>query len=227
MDKDTTTARGSSRTILKGLYHGNLDILIGTQMIVKGHHLPNVTLVGVVCADQSLNFPDFRASERTFQLLTQVAGRAGRGQIPGEVFIQTYNPNHYSIVCAQTHDYRRFYGKEMQYRQELGYPPWKKMINFRLEGASKAKTITHARDLEKLSKTLLSELKLLRDVDILGPASAPWGKIKGKYRYQMLLKSAKIISLRLVVSQILEHTQKSFTGSGVKLTVDVDPLVIL
>ena len=227
MDRDTTAAKGASRSLLKRIFTGDIDILIGTQMITKGHHLPQVTLVGVVCADHSLNFPDYRAGERTFQLLTQVAGRAGRGDVPGEVFIQTYNPDHYSIVCAQRHDYRAFFERELHHREELGYPPCKRMINFRLEGSHRERLLAYIKDLEQVSKKFLAELKLAGLVEILGPAPAPWGKIKGKYRYQMLLKSARMQPLRLLASRILNHATTSFKGREVSLTVDVDPLFIL
>jgi primosomal protein N' (replication factor Y) len=227
MDRDSTAAKGATRNLLKSIVRGELDILVGTQMIAKGHHLPQVTLVGVMCADHSLNFPDYRAGERTFQLLTQVAGRAGRGDKPGEVFIQTYNPEHYSIRCAQQHDYRSFFAAEMKYRRELGYPPHTRMINFRLEGANKERLIQHSRDLEEASKKLLAQLKLAGTVNILGPAPAPWGKIKGKYRYQMLLKSEKLQSVRLLAFRILQHAQESTGRSGVSLSVDVDPVFIL
>ncbi len=136
MDRDTTSKRQSHLQILKRLESGDLDILVGTQMIVKGHDFPNVTLVGVVSADTSLHFPDFRSGERTFQLLTQVAGRAGRGEALGEVIIQTFNPDHYSIVKAKDHDFMGFYQEEIQFRKALGYPPFSRLINFRLTGNS-------------------------------------------------------------------------------------------
>ena len=227
MDRDSTAAKGASRNLLKSIVRGELDILVGTQMIAKGHHLPQVTLVGVVCADHSLNFPDYRAGERTFQLLTQVAGRAGRGNKPGEVFIQTYNPEHYSILCAQQHDYRAFFTAEMKHRRELGYPPHTRMINFRLEGANKERLFQYAQALGETSKKILAQLKLAGTVNILGPAPAPWGKIKGKYRYQMLLKSEKLQSVRLVASCILQQAQESTGRSGISLSVDVDPVFIL
>ncbi len=227
MDRDSTAAKGSSRNLLKSIVQGELDILVGTQMIAKGHHLPHVTLVGVVCADHSLHFPDYRAGERTFQLLTQVAGRAGRGDKPGEVFIQTYNPDHYSILCAQQHDYRAFFAAEMRQRRELGYPPHTRMINFRLEGAHKEKLLLYAQALGEASKKFLVQLNVAETVKILGPAPAPWGKIKGKYRYQMLLKSEKLQAVRLLASHILQHAQESTGRSGVSLSVDVDPVFIL
>ena len=124
MDSDTTTRKGSHERILKFFREGKADILIGTQMIAKGLDLPKVTLVGVINADTTLHMPDFRAAERTFQLLTQVAGRSGRGDLPGEVLIQTYSPDHYSITAAAAHDYEGFYKNEMRVRRALGYPPF-------------------------------------------------------------------------------------------------------
>ncbi|WP_238473144.1 helicase-related protein [Desulforamulus profundi] len=123
MDADTTTRKGSHQKILEEFIHGNAQVLVGTQMIAKGLDIPQVTLVGVISADITLHMPDFRAAERTFQLLTQVAGRAGRGEKPGEVIIQTYDPEHFSILTAQTHDYLSFYHKEMVTRRILQYPP--------------------------------------------------------------------------------------------------------
>ncbi len=227
MDRDTTAAKGATRNLLKRIIQGDLDILIGTQMIAKGHHLPGVTLVGVLCADHSLNFPDYRAGERTFQLLTQVAGRAGRGAVHGAVYIQTYHPEHYSIICAREHNYQKFFSAEMKHRQELGYPPCTRMINFRLEGNNQERLIKYARDLGNAAEQLRSQGRLTGHVEILGPAPAPWGKIKGKYRYQMLLKSPHLQSLRLLASRILNHAQPRLKASGVSLSVDVDPVFIL
>jgi primosomal protein N' (replication factor Y) len=227
MDRDTTAAKGATRTLLKRIIKGELDILIGTQMVAKGHHLPQVTLVGVVCADHSLNFPDYRAGERTFQLLTQVAGRAGRGSVPGEVYIQTYNPEHYSILCAQEHDYQKFFSAEMEHRRELGYPPCTRMINFRLEGNSQERLIKYARELGNAAEQLRSQGRLTAAVEILGPAAAPWGKMKGKYRFQMVLKSSHMQSVRLLASRILNHAQSHLKASGISLSVDVDPVFIL
>jgi primosomal protein N' (replication factor Y) (superfamily II helicase) len=186
-----------------------------------------VTLVGVLCADHSLNFPDYRAGERTFQLLTQVAGRAGRGTAPGEVYIQTYNPGHYSILCAREHDYQKFFSMEMKHRQELDYPPCSRMINFRLEGNNMERIISCARELGNTAEQLRARGRLTAAVEILGPSPSPWGKIKGRYRYQMLLKSAHLQSLRLLASRVLNHAQPRLKASGVSLSVDVDPVFIL
>jgi primosomal protein N' (replication factor Y) len=227
MDRDTTASRGASRAIIKGLYCGDIDILTGTQMIAKSYHLPNITLVGVICADQSLNFPDYRASERTFQLLTQVAGRAGRGDFHGEVLIQAYNPDHYSITCAQGHDYRKFYEIEMGYRKELGYPPYKRIINIRFEGPSRTRVEACSREIGNLGRQLLESSGSRQAVEILGPARAPWEKIKGRYRYQMLIKGSSIQRLRSFTSKVLEQGMAHVKEGGINLIVDVDPLFLM
>jgi len=227
MDKDTTTSKGASRTILKDMYQRNIDILIGTQMIVKGYHLPNVTLVGVICADQSLNFPDYRAGERTFQLLTQVAGRAGRGDCPGEVIIQTYNPEHYSILCSRHHDYRKFYKTEMTHRKNLGYPPYKKMILIRFEGMNKKHVAACAQKAGTWVKDYIHCSDLSEEVEVLGPARSPWEKIKGRYRFHMVLRAGRIKDLRLCAAKTLNYCNKTIQGTGVRCIVDVDPLFMM
>jgi len=227
MDRDTTAARGAPREIIKRLYQGEVDILIGTQMVVKGHHLPQVTLVGVICADHSLYFPDYRAGERTFQLLTQVAGRAGRGQVSGEVIIQTYNPDHYSVRCAQQHDYARFYEIEVAYRRELGYPPFKRLVNLRLEGAAKAAVEASAHDLGRTGRRLLEHPDFRTFVELLGPAPAPWQRLHGRYRYHLLLKGLAIRPLHGFVARLLEQTAQHLQKQGLRLIVDVDPLMMM
>ncbi|MEI6126939.1 MAG: primosomal protein N', partial [Pseudomonadota bacterium] len=200
MDKDTTGKQGALHAILKGVYRGEIDILIGTQMLVKGYHLPNVTLVGILCADQSLNFPDYRAGERTFQLLTQVAGRAGRGNARGEVIIQAYNPDHYSIACAREHDFKKFYDIEMKYRKELGYPPYRKILNVRFEGTNKNRVEDCSRRIGELCARLLKQASPREALEVLGPARAPWEKIQGRYRYQLLIKGGSSQNLRSFIA---------------------------
>lgn len=227
MDRDTTAARNAPRDIIRRIYQGDIDILIGTQMVVKGLHLPQVTLVGVVCADHALNFPDYRAGERTFQLLTQVAGRAGRGQVSGEVIIQTYNPDHYSVRCAQQHDYAGFYEIEAAYRRDLGYPPFKRLVNLRLEGPVKNQVEARARQLGSTGRRLLEHPDFRTAIELLGPAPAPWQRLNGRYRYQMLLKSSAIRPLHGFVARLLEHEAPGLQQQGLKLIVDVDPLVVM
>jgi len=227
LDRDAAATRDAPREIIKRLYQGDIDILIGTQMVVKGHHLPRVTLVGVVCADHSLNVPDYRAGERTFQLLTQVAGRAGRGQVSGEVIIQTYNPDHYSVRCAQQHDYARFYEIEVDHRRELGYPPFQRLVNLRVEGTLKAAAEAGARDLGRAGRSLLAQPEFRASLELLGPAPAPWPKLHGRYRYHLLLKGAAIRPLHSFVARLLEQMSQRLQKQGLRLIVDVDPLLMM
>lgn len=227
MDRDTTARSGDSRALLHDMHRRSIDILIGTQMIVKGYHLPHVTLVGVISADQSLNLPDYRAGERTFQLITQVAGRAGRGDAAGEVLIQTYNPDHYSIVCAQEHDYRQLYETEMKNRKELQYPPYTKMINIRFEGAHRVKVQACAQMIGDIGRALLDRSGDRGTVEVLGPARAPWEKIKGRYRYQMLLKGKNMQRLRFFAAHIIEQGKSYIHQSNTRVCIDVDPLMLM
>jgi primosomal protein N' (replication factor Y) len=226
MDRDTTSRRRAHQQILLGLESGKIDILVGTQMIVKGHDFPNVTFVGVVSADTSLHFPDFRSSERTFQLLTQVAGRAGRGEVLGEVIIQTFNPDHYSILKAKDHDFIGFYQEECQFRKALDYPPFSRLINFRLTGNSEKGTETMAEELGKVGRTLLKK-KYLKGMEILGPSAAPFTKMKGKFRWQMLVKGKSSQLLHRFAQELGAHMEAQTKGRGVHLDIDVDPIFIL
>jgi len=226
MDRDTTSRRRSHQQILKGLESGKIDILVGTQMIVKGHDFPNVTFVGVVSADTSLHFPDFRSSERTFQLLTQVAGRAGRGEALGEVVIQTYNPDHYSILKAKDHDFTGFYQEELQFRKALDYPPFSRLINFRLTGNSEKRTKAMAEELGKVGRYLLKK-KYPKGIEVLGPSAAPFTKMRGKFRWQMLVKGKSSQLLHQFAQELESHLEVQTRGRGVHLDIDVDPVFIL
>jgi len=227
MDRDTTRRKRSHHKILKKVKSRETDILVGTQMIAKGHDFPNVTLVGVICADLSLNFPDFRSSERTFQLLTQVAGRAGRGINPGNVVIQTFNPNHYSIQMARDQDFTKFYREELRFRKELGYPPFSRLINVRIEGTSQRRSIKAAEEIGEWGRRLLRKKSYGRGIEILGPSPAPLVKIKGKYRYQMLIKGIRANLLHRIVEQLVGETKKRWRGKGISLTIDVDPISVM
>jgi primosomal protein N' (replication factor Y) len=197
-------------------------------MITKGHDLPRVTLVGVLAADLSLNIPDFRASERTFQLLTQVAGRAGRGSLPGKVIIQTYNPHHHSIQTAQGQDFMAFYQQEAKFRQEMAYPPFTRLINLRLEGNAEAKTLQYAKLMEKIVCRILHQGKKFQGhVEVLGPTLAPLARLKGKCRCQMLLKGRKWNILHDFTKQVLQKAGEEISIPGVKLIIDVDPVNML
>jgi primosomal protein N' (replication factor Y) len=226
MDRDTTSRKSSHLQILKKLESGDIDILIGTQMIVKGHDFPNVTFVGVISADTSLHFPDFRASERTFQLLTQVAGRAGRGEVFGEVIIQTFNPEHYSIQRAKDHDFVGFYHEEIQFRKALDYPPFSRLINFRVVGNSEKKTKAVAEDMGRIGQSLLKK-GFQKGIEILGPSTAPFAKMKGKFRWQMLAKGKSHQLLHQFAKELALRLETHRKGKGVNLDIDVDPVFIL
>ena len=201
-------------------------------MVTKGHDFPRVTTVGVVLADLSLNFPDFRASERTFQLLTQVAGRAGRGEQPGKVYIQTYNPEHYSLTTAREHDFDTFAGRELKVREEIAYPPFGHLIAFKFEATSEAAANQAARDYATAArKHLRRDAKLAKNVFLLGPALAPLARLKGKYRWQILLKSRSRGAIRkLAISALKDVGYFDAVGSthkNVRIIIDVDPLSML
>ena len=226
MDRDTTSRRRSHLQILKRLESGSIDILVGTQMIVKGHDFPNVTFVGVVSADTSLHFPDFRSSERTFQLLTQVAGRAGRGDVFGEVVIQTFNPDHYSILRAKDHDYIGFYQEEIPFRKALEYPPFSRLINFRMVGNSERRTKAAAEEMGRIGQSLLKK-GYGRGIEILGPSTAPFAKMRGKFRWQMLAKGKSPQLLHLFTKELAFGMEVQLKGKGVHLDIDVDPVFVL
>jgi len=226
MDHDTTSRRRSHQEILKRLESGNIDILVGTQMIVKGHDFPNVTFVGVVSADTSLHFPDFRSSERTFQLLTQVAGRAGRGETFGEVVIQTYNPDHYSIQRAKDHDFIGFYQEEIEFRRALEYPPFSRLVNFRLIGNSEKRTKAAAEEMGRIGQSLLKS-GYRKGIEILGPSTAPFAKIRGRYRWQMLAKGKSSQLLHRFARALAAQLENEIKAKGVNLDIDVDPIFIL
>ena len=228
MDRDTMAGKASHQRMLGQVRRGEINLLVGTQMITKGHDFPRVTLVGVLAADHSLNIPDFRASERTFQLLTQVAGRAGRASLPGEVIIQTYNPNHYSIQMAKAQDFLAFYHQEAKFREEMAYPPFSRLINLRLEGNSQARTLKCAQAIEQIVRRVFQqEKRFLGPVEVLGPTMAPLAKLKGKCRCQMLLKGKKWSSLHDFAEKIVRHMEEEISLQGVKLIVDVDPVNML
>ncbi len=226
MDRDTTTRKHSHQQILKGVETGKIDLLLGTQMIVKGHDFPNIGFVGVVSADTSLHFPDFRSSERTFQLLTQVAGRAGRGDFRGEVVIQTFHPDHYSIQRAKDHDFPGFYREEIQFRKALEYPPFSRIVNFRLTGNSEKGTQNVAEAMGRIGEALLKK-GYQKGIELLGPSTAPFVKMRGKFRWQMLAKGKSSRLLHQFAVRLSSHLEKKTKGTGVNLDIDVDPIFIL
>ena len=215
MDTDSTYKRGSHDKVLSKFKDGHIDILIGTQMIAKGLDFPKVTLVGVISADTALNLPDFRSAERTFNLLTQVAGRAGRSDLGGRVIIQSYTPQHYSIQAAKTHDYNTFYDKEISLRKELYLPPFCHMVNLTLRGRKEERVFKAS---ENLKANLEKEIKS-KNIEILGPAPSPISKMKGLYRWNIFLRSESVESIISILKKALDKS-KSF---GIIITVDVDP----
>ncbi|MEZ4525237.1 MAG: primosomal protein N' [Desulfobacterales bacterium] len=224
MDRDTTSRKGSVLKILRALKNQAIDVLIGTQMVTKGHDFPHITLVGIICADLSLSFPDFRAGEQTFQILAQVAGRAGRGQVPGQVILQTYAPDHFSILAAQKQDFRIFYQTEIGFRRALGYPPFTRMIQLRISGKDREKTQEIVQRLGESALTVRQKAEAFRKyVDILGPIEASVAKIADRYRWQMLVKSAKAKHLRRFVRQLCTENTGLFQTPGVRIVIDVDP----
>ncbi len=189
-------------------------------MITKGHDFPNITLVGVVSADTSLNIPDFRAGERTFQLMTQVSGRSGRGDTPGRVVVQTFNPQHYAIRRAKEHDYSGFYGDEISLRSDLGYPPFSRMVNLRISGIKKEKIAEDVKRIGVLAKKLSLHGIAGGKIEVIGPAEPPISQIKGRYRWQILLKGKDIKALHTLARNILTKTE----SDGIDIKVDADPV---
>jgi len=225
MDRDTMKTRGSFENIYNEMRAGDIDILIGTQMITKGHHFPNVTLVGVVYADLSLHIPDFRSSERTFQLLTQVAGRAGRGKIPGTVIVQAHNPDHYVFDYVPQHDYKGFFEKELSLRERLNYPPFTQLVALEIESETESEGEAAVNHL----KQFLSEpVKQSPGVELLGPSPAAMYRINNRFRWHLILRSQETAPLQSLVSQCLANQQlRKLTTGKIKITVDVDPMNLL
>lgn len=222
LDRDTTRRRGSLEQILMEFASGGIDLLVGTQMIAKGHDFHNVTLVGVVSVDVGLALPDFRAAERTFQLLTQVAGRAGRGDRPGRVIIQTYHPEHYSLVCAKEQNYEEFYRREIVFRRTMHYPPFAALIN----------VLIHDKDHDRANGTASEFARELRvaardsGIRVLGPAPAPISRIRSEYRFQVLIKAQS----RSRAREALDVAMDRVTSAGHNprsISVEVDPMNLM
>jgi primosomal protein N' (replication factor Y) len=223
MDSDTSGLRGARARILAELRAGEIDILVGTQMITKGFDFPGVTLAAVVNADLALNMPDYRSAERTFQLLTQVAGRAGRGERPGRVIIQTYAPNHYSIRAAKDQDYARFIRRELMLRRDLMYPPYARLAMVRIEGAEPMLVMRLA---EQVAKSL-AQSATPEGLRVLGPAPAPIERIKQRYRWQVMLKSRELKPLREALAAMRTEVGPAAERDDVYLAIDIDPVRML
>lgn len=219
LDRDTVRRKGAAADMLRSMAAGSIDVLVGTQMIAKGHDFPRVTLVGVISADVGLGLADFRAAERTFQLLTQVAGRAGRGSEPGEAIVQTIYPNHYSIEYACRQDYEAFFAKELRYRESMRYPPLTAMVNIVVKAGDARAALADA-------ATLAQHLRNNADVgrfSVLGPAPAPLAKLRGEYRVQIFLKGKHRAGMRDAVLAALAAEPDMRR----RVSIDVDPVSIL
>ena len=247
MDSDSVKGKDAYDRLLQQVDRLEVDILMGTQMVAKGHDFPAVTLVGVVDADVGLNLPDFRAAEKTFQLITQAAGRAGRGEAAGEVIIQTMNPGHYSILHSRTHDYDGFYNEEIAYRAQLRYPPVGRIIKLEVKSANEGIAKEAARIAQNRIRYLMtsnssdrgrrggpvcasdagSGLPLTsKDVILLGPAPAPIAKVRGQYRFQLLLLSEKRETIRYLAAEGRNAVEEKF-GRKCRFMIDVDPVNLM
>jgi primosomal protein N' (replication factor Y) len=219
LDRDTASGEGVE-VVLDRLRRGEVDVLVGTQMVTKGHDIAGVSLVGVVLADQSLAFPDFRASERTFQLLAQVAGRAGRAETPGEVVLQTYQPDHPAVRLAAAHDYERFYSVEVENRREVGYPPFTRLVTARVHAGAEDEA---RRATKRLADTARQHPSVQEGaIQLLGPAPAPLARLRGRYHYRLLLKSPDRKLLRQVAALLAARIDHGLGPAHA--TLDIDPL---
>ncbi|MCS6777341.1 MAG: primosomal protein N' [Chloroherpetonaceae bacterium] len=219
MDRDTTARKGAHGRLMREFREGRARILIGTQMVAKGLDFPNVTLVGVVSADTAINLPDFRAAERTFQLLTQVAGRAGRGESPGEVIIQTFSPDHYAVQAAVHQDYAMFYRTEIQFRQELRYPPFSRFANLVCTDLEEARASGRAQRLAYNLRQVAPD-----SVEIIGPAPAPLVRLKNQYRHHVALRAPVDAPISGIIREALQQMPPE-ERRGV--SVDIDPLSMI
>jgi primosomal protein N' (replication factor Y) (superfamily II helicase) len=222
MDVDTTSRKGAHEKLLDQFQEGHADILLGTQMIAKGLDFPNITLVGVLSADTMLHLPDFRSSEKTFQLLTQVSGRAGRHELEGEVIIQTYTPEHYSIELAGEQDYDKFYDREMMIRKIHRYPPffYISLVTVSHEELMKAVSVT-----EKITRYIQSKLSV--ESIVLGPVASPIPRINNRYRYQCLIKYKREPELGQTLKKILDNYQQEISAGGLTVSIDLNPYILM
>lgn len=218
MDVDTVSKKNSHEEILNKFKNENIDILIGTQMVVKGHHFPNVTLVGVVTADSSLNIDDYRASERTFQILTQVAGRAGREKLPGKVIVQSYNPENFSIQCAKQQNYEMFYETEIELRKQLKYPPFCDIIVIGFNSVNET-------DIKSISNAMYEKLKNkinTTNFKVFAPMPSPIDKIQNKYRWRIIIKGNMNEEANKVLNEVLQEMYEKDLKTT-RISIDVNP----
>jgi len=241
LDRDVASG-AKIEAVLARVARREVDILVGTQMVTKGHDFPGVTLVGVLCADTGLNIPDFRASERTFQLLAQVAGRAGRGDRPGKVIVQTYRPTAPAVVAAAAHDYAQFFAAEMAERAELGYPPHGRLIAVRIDGPEEHAVADTAQRLAKLAEQLARRPDIVGPdgigvadetppiVEVRGPVPAPIERLRNRTRWQVWLRSADRHALRRVARGMMaavDFAPNHLATHSLRVSLDVDPLSAL
>lgn len=227
LDRDTATDRKTMLNIFRSLQQGMIDILLGTQMVAKGHDFPNITLVGIICADMSLSLPDFRADETTFQLLTQVAGRSGRGEKAGRVILQTYNPNHNVIKAACTQDFNTFFNYESETRKMLHYPPFSRMVQIRVNAKTAKITRETAEALGEFCKKQRLSHKDYHAIEVLGPVEAPIARISNWHRWHLLLKSANAKNLHAFVEGLLQTIIKNLESEEIRISVDIDPVSMM
>jgi primosomal protein N' (replication factor Y) len=227
MDVDTTTEKGSHEKWLKLFGSRQADVLLGTQMVAKGLDFPHVTLVGVIAADTVLNLPDFRASEKTFQLLTQVSGRAGRHELPGEVFIQTYSPDHQSIICSSQHDFSGFVIDELRSRHARGYPPYCRLVLITLSHKNVSLLIRSGEQLAAQLKELTHSAVATEGMEILGPVASPIPRIKDRYRFQCMVKYRGDRKVLEWIKQALAILDEPIKHQQLQVSVDVDPQILM
>ncbi len=223
LDLDVAREQGRAATVLQAFARGEADILIGTQMIAKGLDFPRVTLVGVLDADVALHLPDFRAAERTYQLIVQVAGRAGRGPRPGEVFVQTCSPDHPAIMAAILGDERQFLDRELEQRREAGYPPYVRLVSLLFSGRDEAAVERAAGEVAQV----LRGVDAIPGVEVLGPAPQALARLRNQFRWHVLLKGTHATALHEVARRGLAAAEGSQRARGVKVIADVDPVEVL
>jgi primosomal protein N' (replication factor Y) len=224
MDRDTTVRKGTHAQILRSFRNGEADILIGTQMVAKGLDFPRVTLVGVVNADTALNLPDYHAGERAFQLLTQVAGRSGRGETPGEVLVQTFNPEDRTLELAAQQDYVSFYSEEIVQREAVRYPPFAHLANLVFSDEIEGETSRRALAMAECVKIASDEMKMGKRVEVLGPVACALSRLRGKYRWHLVVRTINAKLLRTVVKAAIEKVP---AGDRAGLSLDIDPITML
>ena len=224
IDSDVLVRKGEHIRLLEKFQNGEIDILVGTQMIAKGLDNPNVTLVGVISADASFNLPDYRASERGFQLLTQVAGRAGRGEFKGRVYFQTYNPEFYALESAKSQNYLEFYKTEISARQEFEYPPFSQIIRITTSCENKFRAEKSAQEIALRFSTLQPKFGFTDEIDLLGPTPCVIERLNSMWRFQIILKNKSKEKGHQFISNFLS---KITVPKDIRLTIDVDPLDIL